>query len=174
MLTVIIGGAASGKSEFAEGLCMRLSTSKLYVATMEPYGEEALQRIKRHTEMRKTKGFDTLEKYTKLYECDIQGYDTVLLECMSTLLANEYFTDPLYYDNIMNSIRKLTTSCNNLVLITNKIFSDGENYGEETMGYMEALGRINRALTASADAVIEVIYSIPVILKGEEYRDVLI
>lgn len=173
MLILIIGGAASGKSEFAESLCMSLSSKKLYIATMEPYGEEALKRIKRHTEMRKTKGFDTLEKYKRLFECEIKDYDTVLLECMSTLLANEFFTEENYFDNIVTGITKINHSCDNLVVITNKIFSDGETYEKETQQYMEALGKINCRLASYADVVIEVVYGIPVIIKGEEYKDEL-
>lgn len=166
MLIMILGGAASGKSEYAENLCMRLSASKLYIATMEPYGEEALKRIERHRSMRKQKGFDTLEQYRELSEAEVKGYDTVLLECMSTLLANEFFTGEDYYGNIMNGIEKLRNSCRHLVVITNRVFSDGEAYGEETVSYMEALAGINRSLAALADVVVEVVYSIPVILKG--------
>ncbi|HWT26364.1 MAG TPA: bifunctional adenosylcobinamide kinase/adenosylcobinamide-phosphate guanylyltransferase [Mobilitalea sp.] len=174
MLIMILGGAASGKSEFAESLCMRLSEKKLYIATMEPYGDEALMHIKRHTDMRKTKGFDTLEKYTRLYECEITGYDTILLECMSTLLANEFFTDENYYENIFTGIDKLKNSCSNLVVITNQVFSDGESYGEETERYRKALGRINCTLASLADAVIEVVYGIPVMIKGEDLKNELI
>lgn len=171
MLVMILGGAASGKSEYAEALCMRLSANKLYIATMEPYGEEALKRIERHTQMRKKKGFDTLEKYTRLYECEIKGYDTVLLECMSTLLANEFFTDEKYYENIFEGITKVKNSCNNLVVITNKVFSDGEEYENETKKYMEALGKVNVSLASSAEVVIEVVCGIPIVIKGEEFRN---
>ncbi len=170
MLIMITGGAASGKSEFGEQVCMKLSERKLYIATMEPYGKEALQRIKRHTDMRKTKGFDTLEKYTKLYECDCKDYELILLECMSTLLANEFFTEKNYFENIVSGIEKLKSSCNHLVMITNEVFSDGETYGEETTEYTKALGRINRTLASQADVVIEVVFGIPVFLKGAEYK----
>jgi adenosylcobinamide kinase/adenosylcobinamide-phosphate guanylyltransferase len=174
MLIMVIGGAASGKSEYVEGLCMRLSGQKLYIATMEPYGEEALQRIERHTRMRKSKGFDTLEKYTRLSECEINGYKTVLLECMSTLLANEFFTDENYYENIFTGIMKLKENCKNLVVITNQVFSDGEIYGKETQQYMEALGRVNCSLAAYSDMVINVVFGIPIIIKGEEFKNEII
>ncbi len=167
---MVIGGAASGKSEYAEELCMRLSSKKLYVATMEPYGEEALKRIERHTTMRKAKGFDTLEKYTHLSECEAKGYETILLECMSTLLANEFFTDENYDENIFSGINKLKESCRNLVVISNKIFSDGEEYAKETQEYRKALGRVNGKLASLADVVIEVIYGVPVVLKGQNIK----
>ena len=90
---------------------------------MQPFGKEALSRIKRHTEMRKAKGFSTLEKYTKISECNVNSFDTILLECMSTLLANEYFQNKSYFENIILGIEMLQLKCKNLVVITNKIFS---------------------------------------------------
>lgn len=101
MLVLIIGGAASGKSEYAEKLCVELSgeQSKLYVATMEPYGEEAKYRIERHHKLRASKGFQTLEQYRNLKEAKVNGIHTILLECMSTLLANELFTSEFTEDN---------------------------------------------------------------------------
>ena len=45
MVTIVIGGAASGKSEFAEALVQTLPGQRVYVATMEPYDGECLARI---------------------------------------------------------------------------------------------------------------------------------
>ena len=61
MVILVIGGSGSGKSEYAEGRCVQLNTKeKLYIATMEPFGEESLARIARHRRLRQGKGFDTL------------------------------------------------------------------------------------------------------------------
>ena len=172
MFILVVGGAASGKSEYAENLCMRMgeSESKLYVATMEPYGKEAKERILRHREMRREKSFDTLEKYRKLKEGtdEAAGYKTILVECLATLLANELFTDEAYYDNIVEGIDALGAISTNLILITSKIFSDGRLYDEGTMAYMRALAMLNRHFADLADVVVEVVCGIPVVLKGEE------
>ena len=47
MLTLITGGASSGKSDFAERLVCRLPGERIYLATMEPFGKENLSRIAR-------------------------------------------------------------------------------------------------------------------------------
>lgn len=187
MFYLITGGAASGKSEYAENLCLKLSGENqsgenqsgerisikkqpgkmLYIATMKPFGEEALKKIERHRKMRKSKGFETLEKYNLLSEADTSGFDTVLLECMSNLLANEFFESENYFDNIVKGIDKILETNKNLVLITNKIFSDGVRYDNSTMKYMEAFGSINRCMAAKSDRFIEVICGIPVAIKGE-------
>ena len=165
MITTILGGSASGKSEYAENLCLRAGEKKLYVATMEPFGKEALERIENHKEMRKHKGFDTLEKYSRLYECEIENQDVILLECMSTLVANEYFTNQDYEKSIKEGILNFKRYTDNLVVITNNIFADGIVYEEETMKYMRVLGELNRWLANESDTVIDVVFGIPVFKK---------
>ena len=67
---MVTGGSGSGKSEFAESLVTGLADGpNLYIATMFPFDEECHKRIARHREMRKDKGFDTLECYTGLKTC---------------------------------------------------------------------------------------------------------
>lgn len=52
MLIVVTGGSGSGKSALAETIAMNRGTPRVYIATMEPWGEEAQARIKRHKKMR--------------------------------------------------------------------------------------------------------------------------
>ena len=61
MLRLIIGGSASGKSEYAERLVCSLPGKRIYAATMEPFGEEGRERIARHRKLREGKGFVTVE-----------------------------------------------------------------------------------------------------------------
>ncbi|MFI3171007.1 MAG: bifunctional adenosylcobinamide kinase/adenosylcobinamide-phosphate guanylyltransferase [Eubacteriales bacterium] len=174
MVVFIIGGSASGKSEYAENLSVRLAQEapKLYIATMEPFGEEAKYRIERHHALRKNKGFHTLERYRNLKEIKEEGYHTILLECMSTLLANERFAEEKnkgnYVESILRGIETLKSRSEHLILVSNKIFDDGVEYADETKGYIKDLGEINRRLSQDADVVIEIVCGIPVIHKGQE------
>ena len=46
MLTLVLGGSASGKSEYAEQLVLEAGAGpRFYIATMEPYDEECLRRM---------------------------------------------------------------------------------------------------------------------------------
>ncbi|MFI3209238.1 MAG: bifunctional adenosylcobinamide kinase/adenosylcobinamide-phosphate guanylyltransferase [Eubacteriales bacterium] len=174
MVVFIIGGSASGKSEYAENLSVRLAKEepKLYIATMEPFGEEAKYRIERHHALRKNKGFHTREQYRNLEEIKEEGYHTMLLECMSTLLANELFaeeeTKEHYLESILHGIETLKSRSEHLVLVSNKIFDDGVEYAEETKTYIRALGEINSRVSQEAEVVIEIVCGIPVIHKGQE------
>jgi adenosylcobinamide kinase/adenosylcobinamide-phosphate guanylyltransferase len=102
MFIVIIGGSGSGKSEYAENLAVKLNRDSLiYIATMQPFGEEGRKRIERHQKLRKDKNFQTIECYTDLSTVSISQESTVLLECMSNLVANEMFSDDNAYESML-------------------------------------------------------------------------
>lgn len=170
MLTVVTGGSGSGKSELAENIAVKYDGKKYYIAAMEPFGEEARIRIERHRNMRAEKGFKTIEKYTDVDELIFLQNDIVLLECMSNLCANEMFSGRTHKnvvaDKIISGIEKINKMTSELIIVTNEIFSDGILYDKETMEYMKVLGEINRSIFRFADNVIESVYGIPYILKG--------
>lgn len=183
MFVVVTGGSGSGKSEFSEDLLLKLDEkkhlsgkiSRFYIATMFPFDEESHMRIARHRKMRKDKGFSTIECYTGLKNLKLpsEGEEkpSVLLECMSNLTANEIYREDgagkKAPEEIIKGIRSLLEQTENLVVVTNEVFSDGIQYDESTEGYRNALGTINREMAALSDAFVEVVYSIPIYHKGE-------
>ncbi len=180
MMHLVTGGSGSGKSEYGENLLVGKGPL-VYVATMEPYGEEAKKRIERHRRMRASKGFFTLECYRNLKELNINSckdpmerpkFGGVLLECMSNLVANElYLPDGSMRDEesameeILLGVDKLRRQTDRLVIVTNELTADGIMYSEETKIYQKLLGRINQHLAGQADLVTEVVYGIPIKLK---------
>ena len=170
MLELITGGSGSGKSEYAENRAMELcgdGEPLIYLAAMKPYGEEAQKRIERHRKLREGKGFKTIEKYTDYANLQLPQNATVLLECMSNLVANEMF-DVVgdFVNRIIKGVEYLTQTSKNLVIVTNDIFADGVSYDEETEQYIQVLAEINKHLADKAERVVEVVYSIPIIIKG--------
>jgi adenosylcobinamide kinase/adenosylcobinamide-phosphate guanylyltransferase len=81
------------------------------------------------------------------------------------MFSGDLVSDPS--DKIVNGIKKLSDSVSELVIVTNQVGSDGIVYAEETMEYIRILGEINRRTAEIADNVIECVYGIPVLLKGE-------
>lgn len=173
MRIVITGGAASGKSAHAERIvCTHTpADSRLYLATMQPFGAAAAARIARHKRLRAGKGFETAECYTDLAHFRTNRYyNGILLECMSNLLANEMFSPAGAGEDavraVLDGVQALENQCRVLVIVTNDIFSDGEQYTAETMRYLEQLGQINHALAVDADAVAESVCGILLPHKG--------
>ena len=170
MTTLITGGSKCGKSSLAENILDSFQGRKIYIAAMQPFGADAYEAIERHRKMRAGKGFETIEKYTDIHELMLSRECAVLLECMGNLCANEMFSGDLVSDppdKIVNGIMKLSYSVSELVIVTNQVGSDGIVYAEETMEYIRILGEINRRTAEIADNVIECVYGIPVLLKGE-------
>ncbi len=191
MITIILGGSGSGKSEYAEDYLLqrhllqqknqilkkeRLDKNELerngnliYIATMQPFGKEMEQKIKRHQLMRQKKNFTTLECYTGLAEISLPEKAFVLLECMSNLVANEMFSEQgareHTLEEVLSGIERLSHQGAELVVVTNNVFEDGYNYDRSTMEYLRILGEINVSISRRADQVIEVVHGIPIVLK---------
>ena len=177
----MIGGSASGKSDFAERHVLSLGADgpKIYIATMAPFGEEAQARIARHHAMRRDRGFETIECYRSPGKICLPENSNVLLEDLGNLLANELFSDAqsdisnprktwkIVSDRIAEEIESLLSVCAHLTIVTNEVFSGGKNYEEETLAYMRALARINRRLAKKADVAAELVCGLPNYLKTE-------
>lgn len=173
MMTLVIGGAASGKSEFAETQVLESGEGpRYYIATMQPFDKECLARIHRHRQMREKKQFQTIECYVNLSSVTLPEKGTVLLECMSNLVANEMYgpegAGANAIEAILQGIEHLRAQCKNLVIVSNEVFSGGTAYQGDTLSYLKTLALINRALAAKADKVYEIVCSLPVCHKGKE------
>lgn len=175
MMIVITGGSGSGKSAFAEKQIESLSKDhRIYLATMMCFDEESQKRILRHQKMREKKNFKTVEHYTGLEKIKFEQQDTVLLECMSNLTANEMYSPEgageKTVERILKGIICLKEQVRHLCIVTNEVFSDGESYDPDTMRYLSYLGKINCEMAKMADEVYEVVYGIPLKRKGREKR----
>lgn len=167
MLTLIIGGAASGKSEFAEGQTLKLPGRRIYLATMEPLGAEGRTRVEKHRRQRAGKGFETVERYTDLAGLRLPEGANILLECLGNLLANElYSLQGGGSQAVLAGMEHLLSRSAHLTVVANETCSGGRDYAGDTLTYMRELARINRTLAARADLVVEVVCGLPNILKG--------
>ena len=175
MLIVLTGGAACGKSSFAESVCMQLPLPRVSLAAMQPYGEEGRAKVEKHRAMRAGKGFETVERYRDYVNLSLPDCKTVLLECVCNLTANEMFdetgaeTEPV--QAVLQGIVDVKAQCENLIVVTNEVGADAEDYSDSTRRYIAAVGEINRALCREADAVYELVCGIPILLKGKSLEE---
>lgn len=174
MTALVVGGAASGKSRYAEELLCKLSGNapRVYLATMQPFGSEAVVRIERHRAQRAGRGFETVECYVNLEATKLPRGCAVLLEDVGNLCANELF-DPSgsgdgAADAVVRGVARLQEACAALVVVTNECGAGGANYAGDTLRWLRVLGEVNRRLATLSDAVCEVVCGVPVYYKGEE------
>jgi adenosylcobinamide kinase/adenosylcobinamide-phosphate guanylyltransferase len=87
---LILGGARSGKSRFAQQMAKGLGEKVLFVATGQPLDEEMASRIEEHKRIR-PRDWRTLEidaRVGQTLEGQIGGAGIVLLDCLSLLISN--------------------------------------------------------------------------------------
>ncbi len=176
MTVLVVGGAASGKSAYAEEMLCKLSRDlpRTYIATMEPFGAEACERIEKHRAARQGRGFETIECYVNLAGLELPHTGAALLEDIGNLCANELFSPNGAGDGaaeaILRGMERLQDTCSVLVLVSNEVFAGGADYAGDTARYLSVLADVNRKLAARADAVCEIACGIPDYYKGEEPR----
>lgn len=180
MLIFISGGVRSGKSTLGERYVNKLSKGdKVYLATSKTYDDEMVERIKKHQNDREKKGFITIEKSENVGEIinKLKKTDTVLLDCLGTLVANEMFYDyTIKYNQalkekitgkIFNELISIKKAVDNLIIISNEIFSDGIKYDPATEDYIEVLGSLHIKIADISDKAIECVFGNNTIYKGE-------
>lgn len=164
-----------------------------YIATMYPYDdEETKRRIERHRNLRAGRGFVTIERPVEIskvldeikisggvttkdnsvqdtislsYTCRNLKSSVVLLEDLTNLYANECYQTNGHPHEIIEPLRELSANVKALIVVTNELYCDGNQYPEETMGFLRELALINRSIAKDADKVFEVVAGIPVGVK---------
>ena len=149
---------------------MQSPLPRTYLATMQVWDAECAARVARHRAMRAQKQFATVECPRGLEALTLPQRGTVLLEDLGNLAANELY-DPggageAAADAVLRGIEALRAQCEELILVTNEVFSGGTAYAGDTERYLRALAKINNAAAQRADAVVRVVCGIPVYYKG--------
>ena len=172
MSTFISGGCKNGKSFYAQRIAKANGLPLYYIATMIPHDSEDDARIVRHRKEREGWGFETLECGADILSCleraDPAG--SFLLDSVTALLSNEMFTaggmDPAAPGKIAGELTELVRRAPKTVLVSDYIYSDANLYDEWTETYRRGLARIDRALAAVCDDVLEVVHGQVIVHKG--------
>lgn len=171
MNILVTGGAASGKSAYAEQLACSLHSKRTYLATMAAGGSEAQARIERHRAQRATGNFATVECAGTLPDRCFEG--VVLLDDLGNLVAQALFApDGTMADQgevlerLDAEISRLFAQADHVVAVGNEVGAEGRSPFEGTRVWVELMGALACRIAAQADAVIEVVGGIPCPVKG--------
>jgi len=192
---LILGGARSGKSRFAQQTAKRLGEKGLFVATGQPLDEEMASRIEEHKRMR-PKNWRTLEidvRVGQKLKERIEDADVVLLDCLTLLVSNiltregrEPFSSPSTGEDegegengeaISEAEKQVMTEVKELIECIDKhrgifiVVSNEVGLGlvpENKLGrvYRDLLGKANQLLAQHADEVYFMASGIPIKIKG--------
>ena len=166
MFTLVIGGSASGKSEYAEQQVMALPGRRWYLATMEPWDDECRKRILKHQNARARRGFQTIECYRGLDRLMVPEGSNILLDGLGNLVAGElYSPDGQGTEAILAGVEHLLGRCGHLTIVADEVFSGGKDYEGDTLRYLREMGRLHCDLADRADRVVEILCGVPNVLK---------
>jgi len=177
-LTLILGGARSGKSRYAEAAAPRLGRRVLYVATAQPGDDEMAARIAAHQAAR-PKSWTTIEADTLVGRAILQSNaepDVVLLDCM-TLLASNVVARQSEPVEESTAVAALNSEIDGLLaayragpahwlIISNEVGLGVVPAYPLGRVYRDALGRSNQRLAAEADDVLFMVAGLPLVIKG--------
>lgn len=166
-LTLVVGGARSGKSAFAERLVLGSARSRRYIATAEAWDDEMRDRIARHREDRGT-SWTTVEAPLDLAGAIAGASDTeaVLVDCATLWLTNHLLADHDLAAESAGLLAALAACPAPVVIVSNETGWGIVPENALARRFRDEQGRLNQRLAAQAGLVVTVIAGLPMVLKG--------
>lgn len=167
-VTLVLGGARSGKSRHAERLIEAVGAG-LYLATAEARDDEMSERIRIHRD-RRGGLWETVEEPIDIVDVLKERADAgrpILVDCLTLWLSNllEMEIDP--GDDVRKLIDAFPGLAGPVVLVSNEVGLGVIPMGELTRAFVDHAGRMNQAVAAAADRVILVTAGLPMTLKDK-------
>ena len=165
-LTLVLGGARSGKSRYAESLVTALPAPWIYVATAEARDAEMTERIAAH-QARRGAGWRTLETPRDVVGAlTAHGTTPLLVDCLTLWLANALLASADADAEIERLEAALEQASAPLVLVANEV-----GFGivpDNPLGrrFRDLQGLLNQRIAARADRVVLVVAGLPLTIKG--------
>lgn len=155
MLTLLLGGARSGKSSIALEIAGSFDQSITFIATAEPLDGELTERIDRHRAERPG-AWQTIEEPIDLEAAlaKVPGDDSVIVDCLTLWVANLFGRD-LDDSTILESAASVAAFARSrrgpVVVVSNEVGWGIVPADALSRRYRDALGRVNAIFAAQAD-----------------------
>lgn len=171
-ITLILGGARSGKSRYAQQLAS-VSDKVTFIATAQPCDDEMRERIQRHRQERPA-SWSTVEVQVDL-DTAIAEHSTssevLLIDCLSLYAANlmtaERSNEERIQERVNSFCRALRTAGASVIVVSNEVGSGVHPSHPSGRFFRDLLGRINQQVAQEADHVLLMVAGIPLPVKGK-------
>ena len=166
-ITLVLGGAASGKSSFAENICFETEKPRYYIATAQAFDDEMRAKISDHQAQRGA-GWTTIEAPLDVAEA-LQSCPTgsvVLLDCATLWLSNMMLAERDVTAAGAALCAAIGACPAQVVIVSNEVGHGVVPDNALARQFRNAQGRLNQALAAQAGVVVQVIAGLPQVLKG--------
>ena len=181
MRTLILGGARSGKSAYAERLAIDSGKEVVYIATATAGDGEMAARIAHHRTTRPPE-WTTVEEPLALGNQLLRWASPerlILVDCLTLWLSNLFFTGGADYPDVgdialpaqFDEQQDMLTSAlgrlsGDVMLVSNEVGLGLTPMGALSRRFMDEQGRLNQAMAALCDRAVFVAAGLPLVLKG--------
>lgn len=170
MLELILGGARSGKSRFAERLAADSGLAVTYIATSQPLDGEMTERIAHHRERRPAHWTLVEEplQLARLLREQAAANRCLLVDCLTLWLTNLLMLDDAARlaeerDALLECLDGLP---GRILLVSNETGLGVVPLGELTRRYVDEAGWLHQAVAERAQRVTFMVAGLPMTLKG--------
>ena len=173
MRTLILGGARSGKSRYAEQCAVESGKEVIYIATATAEDAEMRERIERH-QLDRLKGWKTIEEKVELARVlkeEAAEQNFLLVDCLTLWLNNILFDrqggmqESLFERETAALLGVLEELPGHILLVSNEIGQGVVPIGKMTRRFVDEAGRLHQNLAQICDRVVVVTVGLPQILK---------
>lgn len=167
-LSLVLGGAASGKSRWSERLICAASENRVYLATAEAYDSEMRAKIAAHRTMRAKGGWTTIEAPLDLAPALAAATpdQAVLLDCATLWLSNHMLAGqdlPAAEEALVAALQACAAP---VVVVSNEVGLSVVPDNALARRFQRAQGNLNQRLAGHAGLVVQMIAGLPLVMKG--------
>ena len=181
---LILGGARSGKSAYAEKLAIESDLPVTYIATAQIYDDEFKARVQHHKD-RRPENWKLVEEphylsnalQANIYAASGASKNSrknqcVIVDCLTLWLAQCICPECAPPDGVdwqserEKFLQKLSEMADEVILVSNEVGMGIVPLGEINRQFQDEQGRLNQAVAAVADKVTFVAAGLPLKLKG--------
>ena len=162
-LTLVIGGARSGKSRFAESLC---KVPRTYIATAQAFDDEMTQRIAKHR-LDRGREWNTIEAPLDLAAAVTTAQGDVLVDCLTLWLTNLVMNEKECETEIAALLEALNRTTHKIIIVSNELGLGLVPEHGLSRRFRDQHGWMNQRVAAAAQCVVFMVAGIPQVIKGQ-------
>ena len=172
MKELILGGARSGKSLYAETCAIESNLDVIYVATAQALDSEMQERIKHHQQQRPAH-WELIEEPINLVSVlknNANDNTCILVDCLTLWLSNQLCSEEhksKLQENITDLINILPTLSGKIIFVSNEVSMGIIPMGEINRQFVDEAGRLHQRLAAVCEKVTLMVAGIPSHIKGK-------
>ncbi|MGO8921242.1 MAG: bifunctional adenosylcobinamide kinase/adenosylcobinamide-phosphate guanylyltransferase [Stellaceae bacterium] len=166
---LVLGGARSGKSRYAESVIEAAACPAVYLATAEPRDSEMQERIRRHRARRGPR-WTTLEEPLDLAPClarEARADRPILVDCLTLWLANLLEAGRAVEQEAASLVEALGALAGPVILVANEVGLGIVPENALARAFRDHAGRLNQAVASRASRVVFIAAGLPLTLKDQ-------